>query len=184
MAVLNRPSDDALRQRASQALRELGLDPGLIERRRLPLFPDASRLTVAEVSADGRAHRLIPEAAAAWSAMKSAAADDGVGIAIVSAFRSFDYQRELIARKCARGLCEDEIFRVSAPPGCSEHHSGRAVDVGTAGCENLSVAFEQTAAFAWLREHAPRFGFCMSFPPDNPYGYAYEPWHWCWHPAP
>ncbi len=177
------PGEVELRERACACLRELGLDPGLIAARGLPLFADAETLKVAEVSADGRPHKLLPAAAEAWRAMKSAAADDGIGIEIVSAFRSFDYQRGLIERKCRRGLGAEEIFRVSAPPGCSEHHSGRAVDIGTAGAEPLSEAFEHTPAFAWLSRRAGEFGFRMSFARDNPWGYAYEPWHWCWHGA-
>lgn len=176
-------SDDVLRQRAGDCLAELGLDPALIERRGLPLFDDAEQLSVAEVSASGRPHQLRPEAGAAWTAMKSAAADDGIGLEIVSAFRSFDYQRGLIERKCARGQSADEIFAVSAPPGCSEHHSGRAIDIGTPGCEPLVEAFEQTPAFAWLQRRAGAFGFTLSYPRDNPWGYAYEPWHWCFHGA-
>lgn len=172
---------DVLRARAEACLRELGLDPSLIAARGLPLFDDAETLCAAEVSAGGRAHQLLPAAAAAWTAMKSAAADDGIGIEIVSGFRSFDYQRGLIARKQARGLSADEIFAVSAPPGCSEHHSGRAVDVGTPGCEPVEPAFESTPAFDWLRRHAATHGFTLSYPPDNRWGFAYEPWHWCWH---
>ena len=33
---------------------------------------------------------------------------------------------------------------------------------------------------AWLRTNAPRFGFHLSYPRNNPHGIGYEPWHWCW----
>jgi len=42
--------------------------------------------------------------------------------------------------------------------------------------------FGETDAFAWLKANAARFGFVMSFPLNNPWGFIYEPWHWCWHP--
>ena len=73
----------------------------------------------------------------------------------------------------------EQILRVSAAPGYSEHHSGRAVDVTTPGCAPLTGEFESTAAFAWLAAHARDFGFVLTYPRDNRYGVIYEPWHWC-----
>ena len=73
--------------------------------------------------------------------------------------------------KLARGQSIDEILSVSAPPGYSEHHSGRAVDVTTDGVRPLELEFEGTAAFTWLSRHAGRFGFSLSYPRQNPYGY-------------
>jgi D-alanyl-D-alanine carboxypeptidase len=75
----------------------------------------------------------------------------------------------------------ESILCASAPPGYSEHHSGRAVDVTTEGEQErtLEEEFEQTAAFAWLSSNAGRFGYFLSFPRNNRFGYVYEPWHWC-----
>jgi D-alanyl-D-alanine carboxypeptidase len=84
-----------------------------------------------------------------------------------------------VRAKLARGQSLDEILRVSAPPGYSEHHSGRALDVTTDGARPLELEFEHTAAFQWLERNAGRFGFHMSYPRQNRYGYMYEPWHWC-----
>ena len=167
--------------RACAALRALGADPELIERRGLPLFDDASELTVAHVSASGREHFLVREAAGAWIAMRAAAEADGVTLLMISGFRSFEHQLELVRARVERGEDIDEVLAVLAPPGCSEHHSGRAVDVGTPGSEPLSERFEETEAFRWLREHAAEHAFSLSFPRGNPYRYLYEPWHWCWH---
>ena len=133
--------------------------------------------------ADGREHRLTPVAAAAWQGMRAAAAADGVELHLVSAFRSFDYQIELIERKLARGVAIEEICRASACPGYSEHHTGRAVDIDTPDYPGLSEDFEQTAAFEWLCRHAAAHGFSLSYPRGNAAGYVYEPWHWL-HAAP
>ena len=70
---------------------------------------------------------------------------------------------------------------VSAAPGYSEHHTGRAVDIATPGSRPLTEEFEDSAAFHWLNENAADFGFSMSYPRDNRYGFIYEPWHWAQH---
>lgn len=159
----------------------LGISEDLLQARGLPLFDDAADLRLAQTDADGRTHMLVPEAAAAWSRMRTAAQADGVVIHIVSAHRSIARQVEILERKLAAGQTIEQILSVSAPPGCSEHHTGRAVDVGTPGAPPLEAAFEHTPAFQWLTANAGRYGFRLSFPADNPWGYDYEPWHWCHH---
>lgn len=71
-----------------------------------------------------------------------------------------------------------EILNVNAAPGYSEHHGGRALDIGTPGEPPAEESFEHTPAFAWLTRHAGDFGFVMSYPRGNPHGIVYEPWHW------
>ncbi len=157
---------------------ELGISTDLIEARRLPLCAEAEELEVAEIGEDGREHRLTPSAAAAWRRMKQAAAAEGVVLNLISAFRSVDRQVEIVREKLAEGASVEEIFSASAPPGYSEHHTGRALDITTDGAPPLEIEFERTPAFAWLSRNADRFGFVLSFPEGNPYGYQYEPWHW------
>jgi len=113
--------------------------------------------------------------------MQAAAADDGVVLLPLSAFRSVARQTTIIRRKLARGQAIADILRVSAVPGCSEHHTGRALDLGTPGHLGLETSFARTRAFRWLVRHAGRFGFQLSYPRRNPHGINYEPWHWCWH---
>src|SRR2546428_9842143 len=96
----------------------------------------------------------------------------------VSAFRSLQYQRQIFERKIKAGDSLEDILKVNAPPGYSEHHTGRAVDLTTPGCPPLAEEFERSAAFAWLVRHAHRFGFAMTYPRENRFGIAYEPWHW------
>jgi D-alanyl-D-alanine carboxypeptidase len=73
-----------------------------------------------------------------------------------------------------------EILKVNAAPGFSEHHSGRAIDIGTPGQPPAEESFEHTAAYAWLDAHAEQFGFRLSYPRGNSHGISYEPWHWYW----
>jgi D-alanyl-D-alanine carboxypeptidase len=89
-------------------------------------------------------------------------------------------QSAIIRGKLARSQRIEEILRVSAVPGCSEHHTGRALDLGAPGHLNLDAAFARTREFRWLKQHATRFGFHLSYPRNNRRGIAFEPWHWCW----
>lgn len=123
---------------------------------------------------------LQRDAARAWQSMRSVARRESVSIEAISAYRSIDYQRGIFDRKLARGQSISEILRVNAAPGFSEHHSGQAIDIGTPGEPAAEESFETTDAFLWLENHAPTFGFQLSYPRDNPHGVVYEPWHWRW----
>jgi len=144
------------------------------------MSPQSECMALVDAGQDvfGRPARLERRTHIAWKAMRNAAAADGVVLQLVSAFRSYDYQQQLLARKLARGDSISEILKVNAAPGYSEHHSGCALDLGTPGYPHLEENFEQSPAFAWLQDHASCYGFRMSFPRDNPYGVLYEPWHW------
>lgn len=168
-----------MKSKVRAVLEQFGAAGDLAEQRGLTFFADATELEVAHVSASGREHLLVPTAAADWRAMRAAAAEETVTLLAISGYRAFDRQVELIQAKLEWGEQIGDILEVMAPPGCSEHHSGRAVDVGTPGCEPLSEAFELTDAFGWLEQNAERFGFHLSYPRGNPEGYTYEPWHWC-----
>jgi zinc D-Ala-D-Ala carboxypeptidase len=170
-------------ERILSVLTSLEISTDLIAARSLALHPEARELVVAEIGDDGREYLLTPAAAAKWREMSAAALSDGIVIKIGSAFRSVDRQAEIIRDKLARGLSLDAVLCVSAPPGYSEHHTGRAIDVTTTEGAPLEPEFEETKAFRWLSTNAGRFGFVLSYPAGNPYGYDYEPWHWCFRPT-
>lgn len=157
----------------------LGISGELIDARGLQKCDEAASLEIAEVGADGREHLLIPAAAEAWHRLQKTALDDGVILFIVSAFRSIDRQAEIVRRKLEAGLAIVDILTVCAPPGFSEHHTGRAVDISTPGSQAFEVEFDKTPAYAWLTKHAAEFGYYLSYPEGNTCGYLYEPWHWC-----
>lgn len=162
-------------------LKELAIPSTLIVERALPMFYEPRELVVAETGAAGKVHLLVPSAATAWREMSATARADGITLQVVSAFRGIERQAEIIRRKLALGIALDQILAVSSPPGYSEHHSGRAVDVNTPGGRPLDPDFEDTDAFRWLASRAGLFGFGLSFPRGNQFGYEYEPWHWCFH---
>jgi len=143
---------------------------------------EATELVSVGLDVFGREQRLAPEAADAWMAMCEAAARDGARLLPISGFRSVARQREIVQGKLAKGLSWEEILRVSAYPGFSEHHTGRAVDVGSPeNARHLEECFERTSEFAWLVRRAEEFGFTLSYPRGGS-GVAYEPWHWLWRP--
>ena len=128
----------------------------------------------------GRPQRLESRTADAWKGMIEAAKGDGVNLLMISAFRPPEYQRDLLRRKLRAGDSIAEALEATAAPGHSEHQSGRAVDIGCAGCPVLEEEFEDTRTFAWLTQNAANHGFFLSYPRDNPHGVMYEPWHWCY----
>ncbi len=146
------------------------------------LFAEPTLLHFAGFDRYRRPLWLAQPAARAWKAMVRSALSEGIVLQAISGFRSIDYQASIIRNKLARGQSLEQILRVNAAPGCSEHHSGRAIDIGTPGEPAAEVSFEDTRAFRWLQAKAQRFGFVMSYPRDNLSGIQYEPWHWCWHP--
>lgn len=132
----------------------------------------------------GNCSAVHRDLAGALAAMIAAADADspGLGRAMVgiSCHRSVARQADLYckpARIAARGYA-GQAFWV-APPGYSEHATGRSIDFGdraAPGC-NVEPCFAGTAVGRWLASNAGRFGFAMSFPPGNGQGVAYEPWH-------
>jgi D-alanyl-D-alanine carboxypeptidase len=168
---------DRLRER----LETLGLDEAYGERTGLPLVAEPEWLALAGFDRYRRPLWLHAGAARAWERLHAAALRDGVVLEAISGYRSHDYQLGIFARKRARGQAVQDILTVNAAPGYSEHHSGRALDIGAPGEAPAETSFEGTAAFAWLRDNAAAYGFAMSYPRGNPHGIVYEPWHWCWH---
>ncbi|WP_440223062.1 M15 family metallopeptidase [Dokdonella sp. MW10] len=158
----------------------LGVPRDYGRERGLPIVREPRDLASIGRDIHDREQWLAPRAAGAWRRMHAAAAADGIVLEIVSAFRSAEYQLGIVRRKLERGQAMDAILRVSAAPGYSEHHSGRALDITTPGFDALEEVFEHSPAFAWLVRHAARFGYALSYPRGNAHGIAYEPWHWCW----
>ncbi len=168
--------------RISRMLAELGMTPSHPRLVRLVAFDEATELVPVRRPFSDRGHLLTEAAAAAWARLAGAAAADGAALELISGFRSYGYQLDLIRRQREAGRVLDEILQSVAPPGFSEHHTGEAADLGVPGCSDLTASFADTAAFRWLEANARRFGWTMSYPPGNESGYVYEPWHWKWNP--
>ncbi len=107
----------------------------------------------------GRDLALLPPAAESWTAMRAAAAADGVKLFAVDAYRDWDAQ----ARAHREFLAGNKPANV-LPPGRSQHGNGLAVDV-----TNGSVIDRNDPEWRWLQDNAQRFGW---YPISN------ESWHW------
>jgi D-alanyl-D-alanine carboxypeptidase len=163
----------------------LGIPADYPQTRGLPVQHEARTLvSIGRAADDGKLLRLTPAAAAAWRRLLAAATRDGVQLLPISAYRSVARQTKLIRRKLAAGQTIEEVLRYVAAPGCSEHHTGRAIDLGSPEEHSLDEEFALTAEFKWLKRHADKFGFHLSYPRKNRHGIGYEPWHWCWRARP
>lgn len=95
------------------------------------------------------------------AALRRAATDaavHGVGVVVVSGWRSPGYQQQLLREAVLRYGSQAAAARWVATPRTSAHVSGDAVDVGP------------SAATTWLSAHGAVYGLCPT--------YANEPWHY------
>lgn len=164
----------------------LHADPGAVDvvvNKRRPLAPadfapaDLRRPDVATATDNAL---LRPEAAAAVEEMFAAAQDDGVGLVIVSAYRSYANQEATYAHWVGAYGDAAGADTVSARPGYSEHQTGLAFDIGqTDGSCTLVLCFRDTSAAQWAAAHAADFGFILRYPLGfhDITGFSAESWH-------
>lgn len=168
----------------SDYLKDLKIDEKVIADIESKKFEEADlkNLEVTLIDIYGRPLVLKKEASQALKEMLKASSKEKISIIPFSGFRSYLYQKILIEKQLEKGRSIAEILTNIAAPGCSEHHTGNAVDVTSEGVEPLVEEFENTKAFKWLEKNAADFNFTLSFPRDNDQGFIYEPWHWCYAP--
>jgi D-alanyl-D-alanine carboxypeptidase len=99
---------------------------------------------LSEFTEGSKVFRLHPDALEAWRKMKEHAKMDGIDLELVSAFRSKERQQEIIDRKLGERL--DQVYSVNCPAGYSEHHTGRAIDLGTLGTEVADLGVSEPKA--------------------------------------
>ena len=117
------------------------------------------------------------------------AAEDGVDLLVVSAYRDMAYQKQnfenSVQNRMDRGMSYDDAYADTlaevALPGESEHNAGLALDIMCEENQNMDDdSFETTEAFAWLDKHAYEYGFILRYPKGKQdiTGIIYEPWHY------
>ena len=152
---------------------------------------DLVTLKTLGVTSKDAEQKLCRDAAYALQAMFTAmtAADPAItnGLYVTSSYRTYAYQEALynlyVKRNMDAGMTREEAeadaSRTSARPGESEHQTGLCFDFLTNG-GSLDRTFENTRAFAWLRDNAHLYGFILRYPEDKVgiTEYDYEPWHY------
>lgn len=131
--------------------------------------------------------REIP--AKALTLMMDAMKTSGIeGIQASSTYRSYKRQVEIVDSYINHKMskyslsyedAKKEVLKTSALPGHSEHQTGLCVDF-VQGTSSLTNDFENSTAFAWLKNNAHKFGFILRYPSTKEAitGYDYEPWHY------
>ncbi len=138
-------------------------DPATLVRIPYEFTFDSSRIYVTRETRD------------AFVRMAEAAKKAGLDLRTDSGYRSPGFQKRIIKRRMEKGDSFEEVARFTAPPGYSQHHTGRAVDLVPS-----EARFAHTEMYEWLKEHAGAFGFAETYPePEVPAEIMYwESWHW------
>lgn len=150
----------------------------LVVNKRRPL-PDYVPAVVDVPVAHTNAPQLRREASRAVVALFAAAEADGLELASNSAYRSYATQKSVYEGNVER-LGRKVADNLTAHPGCSEHQTGLAIDIGAlSGRCSLDVCMGDQPEGKWLAENAWRHGFLLRYPADKVpvTGYQYEPWH-------
>lgn len=137
----------------------------------------------------------------AFDKMKSDALEAHINIEIVSAYRSFEKQKEIFEGKYSQYIRDgllpmnaiEKIIEYSTIPGTSRHHWGTDIDIIDANAIRpeevlLPEHFQENGPFfklkEWLNLHAESYGFYEVYT-DNieRRGFKYEPWHFSYAPV-
>ncbi|MBN1212778.1 MAG: M15 family metallopeptidase [candidate division Zixibacteria bacterium] len=121
---------------------------------------------------------VLPETRDALVKMAAAARADSIELIVDSGFRSAAYQKRIYRRRLAEGESFDKIVQFVAPPGYSEHETGRAVDMVPS-----NASFAHTEAYRWLKKNAHKFGFYETYPETKEGLIPWESSHWCYQPS-
>lgn len=116
---------------------------------------------------------VTSETKKAFLKMATAAEKDNITIYARSGYRSFWYQKQIFEKRMLEGKSFKKIASMVAPPGYSDHMTGKAMDLAT-----TTSPFAKSEAYQWLKKNAGHFGFIESYPKDSSSFFHWEPWHW------
>lgn len=154
-----------------------------------------------DIVGDSYTSKMHKEAKEAFNKMKAEAAKENINLEVVSAYRSFQRQKEIFEGKYRRftneGLSPEKailkIIEYSTIPGTSRHHWGTDLDIIDANAPrpaNLLVAenYHGLGVFCelkmWMDQNSEKFGFFEVYTNNgNRKGFKYEPWHFSYAPV-
>ena len=109
--------------------------------------------------------------------------NDGIQTVLLGSYRTIKQQEEIFERNLSEfGL--EYTRKYVAKPGCSEHHTGLAIDVGILLEGKLYRTKEELLSvkhlFEIVHKKLPLYGFILRYPKDKESitKIAYEPWHY------
>ncbi|WP_207726899.1 M15 family metallopeptidase [Anaerosolibacter carboniphilus] len=123
---------------------------------------------------DSPKRKVRREVAEALEEMFTAAEQEGITLYATSGYRSYERQKQIYQeRVSALGIQAASAY--VAPPGCSEHQTGLAMDIGN----QLTEEFGNSKEGKWLEKNAFKYGFIIRYPKGKEHitGISYEPWH-------
>ena len=109
--------------------------------------------------------------------------NDGIQTVLLGSYRTIQRQEEIFEKNRAEfGL--EYTCKYVAKPGCSEHHTGLAIDVGILIDGKIYRTKEELLSldplFQTIQKRLPHHGFILRYPKDKEAitKIAYEPWHY------
>lgn len=142
----------------------------------LPNYFEPDNLVILDEYSKGNI-KLVSEAYEAFKLMAKNAQEQNLNLRIVSAYRSYDYQKKLY-NNYLKTDSQEVVDAYSARPGFSEHQTGLAIDIDNT-LESYTN-FHITQEFTWMKENAYKYGFILRYDLGKEHitGYQYEPWHY------
>ncbi len=131
---------------------------------------------------DDEVFRVEKGAARRFCELQAAAKEKGIEILLSSAYRSVEKQRA-IKEEFTAEYGADYAKRYVAEPGCSEHHTGLALDfvakIGGKWLIESDEIIERAGELKPVYDLLPRFGFILRYLKGKEAitGYPAEPWH-------
>ncbi len=148
----------------------------------------------------GLQFKMQKNAYSSFIKMQSKATKDKIAIRVVSAYRSFEKQKQIFENKYSLYITEgltpkqviNKIIEYSTIPGTSRHHWGTDVDIIDGNAPKPESVLEEEHFYGdgpycklkeWLDKNANSFGFYEVYTNNpNRKGFKYEPWHFSYAP--
>lgn len=113
----------------------------------------------------------------------------GIKLKPTNGYRTVARQQELWEARVQKLMTENGMSKADAEvraldytsrAGTSDHNTGLGLDIVSEDHPGKDVAFADTAASAWLAEHAAEYGFIQRYPSDKTAetGMDFEPYHY------
>lgn len=121
--------------------------------------------------------------------MVNDAAAAGIRLKPTNGYRTVARQQELWDARVKKLMTENGMTQADAEvraldftsrAGTSDHNTGLGLDIVSEDHPAKDAAYADTAAAAWLQEHAAEYGFILRYPSDKTAvtGMDFEPWHY------